>query len=375
LRYINLDAPEQRDVLRSLPTELWHRDVGNAVVDEAQKLPEVFEKIKYAYDAGDISFQVLLGSSQIMLLKKIRETLAGRVSIYELWPLMMSELLYEADEKTPSPPLIDALCEAGSVDEVLGSVPSVLLGRDAASRKDAEQYLLRWGGMPALLGLSDNERWKWLRDYSYTYLERDLSDLARLDDLSPFRDFQKLSALRSAKLLNYSELARDCGVSVDTARRYLQYLNISYQVILLRPYYRNITSTVIKSPRIYWIDTGLLRQLTGIRDTVTGEIYETMVVGEVIKWIRTAQKDVECYFYRTRSGLEIDLILKTPAGIIAMEIKARKTIVTSDLRAMKEVAKRLGKEWVGGVVVYRGDEVKRLAEPSIWAVPSWRLFT
>ncbi|RMG66508.1 MAG: hypothetical protein D6710_12445, partial [Nitrospirae bacterium] len=190
LRYINLDAPENRDAIRLIPTELWYKDVGDAVIDEAQKLPVVFEKIKYAYDVGDISFQVILGSSQILLLKKIRETLAGRVSIYELWPLMMCELLYGIDDRAVNPPLIDRLCDGLPVDEVLGSVPSVLLGKEAALRKEAEQYLLKWGGMPALLQLSDSERWKWLRDYGYTYLERDLSDLARLDDLTPFREFQ-----------------------------------------------------------------------------------------------------------------------------------------------------------------------------------------
>ncbi|RMG71223.1 MAG: DUF4143 domain-containing protein, partial [Nitrospirae bacterium] len=217
--------------------------------------------------------------------------------------------------------------------------------------------------------------WKWLRDYGYTYLERDLSDLARLDDLTPFREFQKLTALRSARLLNYSELARDTGISVDTARRYLQYLKISYQVILLKPYYKNITSTVIKSPKLYWIDVGLLRQLSGYRDTISGEIYETMVVGEIVKWIKTTQKDVETYFYRTRSGLELDIILQRGNSIIGMEVKARKNLASGDIRAMKEIAKRIGKEWLGGIVIYRGDEIRKLAEPSIWAVPSYRLFT
>ena len=375
LRYINLDAPENRDAIRLIPTELWYKDVGDAVIDEAQKLPVVFEKIKYAYDEGDISFQVILGSSQILLLKKIRETLAGRVSIYELWPLMMCELLYSIDEKTTSPPLFDRLFDGVTIDKVLRDVPSVLLGKEAVLRKEAERYLLNWGGMPALLNLSDNERWKWLRDYGYTYLERDLSDLARLDDLLPFREFQRLSALRSAKLLNYSEIARDAGISVDTARRYIEYLKISYQVILLKPYYRNITSTVIKSPKLYWIDVGLLRHLSGYRDTISGEIYETMVVGEIIKWLKTAQKDAEPYFYRTRSGLELDIILQTGGGLIGMEIKARKTLASGDIRAMKEIAKRIGTEWLGGIVIYRGDEIRKIAEPSIWAVPSYRLFT
>jgi predicted AAA+ superfamily ATPase len=102
LRYINLDAPENRDAFRAMPTSSWGRDVGHAVIDEAQKLPVVFEKVKYAFDAGDISFCVLTGSSQILLLKKIRETLAGRVSLHELWPLMACELFHgDGDGKMP----------------------------------------------------------------------------------------------------------------------------------------------------------------------------------------------------------------------------------------------------------------------------------
>jgi predicted AAA+ superfamily ATPase len=228
--------------------------------------------------------------------------------------------------------------------------------------------------MPALLPLSEEERWKWLRDYEYTYLERDLTDLARLDDLGPFRIFQKLSALRSAQLLNYSEIARDASISVDTARRYLEYLRLSYQTILLQPYYKNITSSVIKTPKLFWLDIGLLRHLTGFTGETSGQIYETMVVGEIFKWIRTAQREIDIYFYRTRSGLELDLLLQTNHGMIAVEIKGRATLASTDYRAMKEIAGPLGKAWVGGIVIYQGDRIKRIAEPNIWAIPSRRLF-
>jgi predicted AAA+ superfamily ATPase len=375
LRYINLDAPENREFIRKIPTASWDRDIGNAVIDEAQKEPEVFEKIKYAFDEKSITFTVLLGSSQILLLKKIRESLAGRVSIYELWPLMMSEIIRPEESGDYRMPLVDRLFSGSVLDDILNRVPAVLLDRDYAQRIQAEQYLFQWGGMPALLPLDDQERWKWLKDYGYTYLERDLTDLARLDDLAPFRKFQKLSALRSGQLLNYSELARDAGISVDTSRRYLEYLNISYQVILLQPYYRNITSSLVKTPKIYWLDLGLLRMLCGFRETEYGPIYETMVVAEFLKWIKTMQRQGELYFYRTRSGLEIDLLLQIPQGIIGIEIKGRKKVSASDCRAMKEIAARLGSEWLGGMVVYRGLEIKQLGTPNLWAVPSFRLFT
>ena len=374
LRYINLDAPENRDALKEISTSSWGRDVGNAVIDESQKAPVVFEKVKYSFDAGNVSFCVLTGSSQILLLKKIRETLAGRISLYELWPLMSSEIFHAGEAGEMVPPLIDELFTDKPVDSIFGLVPGTLLDDQVSRQRGAENYLLKWGGMPALLHLPEKERWKWLRDYEYTYLERDLSDLARLNDLEPFRKFQRLSALRSGKLLQYSELARDAGVSVDTARRYLEYLRISYQSILLQPYHRNITSSVVKTPKLYWVDIGILRQLTGFRGEPTGDLYETFVVEEFYKWMKTVQRAGELYFYRTRSGLEVDLLLETQQGIIGMEIKSRETVTGADVRPLRDVAAGLGSQWRGGLIIYRGNKIYKIAEPSIWAVPSCRLF-
>lgn len=376
LRYINLDAPENRDTLRQLSTLAWAQTVGNAVIDEAQKEPSIFEKVKYAFDEGTISFTVLTGSSQILLLKKIRESLAGRAFFYELWPLMPCELLQPATDNIAERPmpLIDAFFSGYPVARILTGTQSVLLEADDLACLQAERHILAWGGMPALLPLSDAERWEWLKNYGYTYLERDMADLARMDDLLPFRKYQKLSALRSGMLLNHSELARDAGISVDSARRYMEYLRISYQIFLLQPYYRNITSSTIKTPKLFWTDIGIWRQLTGYRGETSGQLYETMVVAEIVKWIRTRGKEAELYFYRTRSGLEVDLLLETPAGIIAMEIKSRATTHAKDTRAMRTVAQQLGKKWLGGLVIHTGKAIKPLAEPDIWAVPSHRLF-
>ena len=331
--------------------------------------------MKYAFDEHAVSFTLLLGSSQILLLKKVRESLAGRVALYELWPLLMSELARVPDKEEATFPLIGRILSSENLEATMRDLPQTLFDDEAERLRSAEAFLLTWGGMPALLDLSAEERRKWLRDYEYTYLERDLGDLARLDDLGPFRKFQKLAALCSARLLNYSELARDAGVSVDTARRYLEYLRLSYQVILLQPFARNLTSQVIKAPKLYWLDVGLMRQLSGIRGEHAGEVYETMVVSELYKWINTTQHSAEMFFYRSRSGMEVDLMLKTDFGYLAIEIKGRQRLASKDVRAMKAVANALGDEWLGGLVVYNGDDVLRVSEPSIWAVPSYRLLT
>ncbi len=374
LRYINLDALESRDGLREVSTFGWADTVGNAILDEAQKLPEVFEKLKYAYDEGGVTFSVLLGSSQIMLLKGIRETLAGRAFIYELWPLMPSELLHSETEARPPEPMLSEILKCNSLDRCLDEVPESLIAEEADRRRRAEEHLLRWGGMPELLSLSEEERGRWLRSYEYTYLERDLGDLAQLSDLDPFRRLQRLASLRSGGLLSYSELARDAGISPDTARRYVDYLRISYQALLVPPFYRNLTSTVVKSPKLYWVDSGILRSLSGFRGEATGEVFESYVMSEIHKWVRTVGRDVRIFFYRTRSGLELDGIIETENGILGLEIKLRESVHDRDVRAMRDVAAALGSQWLGGLIVYRGDRVFRFAEPAVWAIPSYRLF-
>lgn len=376
LMYFNLDDAELRSTLSQIKTVSWAKDIGPAILDEVQKLPSVFEKIKYAYDDNKIQFSVLLGSAQILLLHKIRESLAGRVFIFELWPLMLTELQTLSTATFCKPPLLESIISADSMATLLNSQPSVLMPEPEQRLLDAENHLLIWGGMPELLHLpSSADKSMWLKSYVHTYLERDLMDLAQLKHLEPFRQFQKLAALRVSKLLNYAELAKDADISVDTARRYLEYLKLSYQVLFLQPYSGNLTSRVVKTPKIYWSDIGLLRELSGITGTITGEIFENYVVMEIFKWIQSNQSPCELYFYRTRSGLELDLLLKTPKGFIGVEIKSSQRIRSADYRPMQRVAESLKSEWLGGLCIYRGNKIECLAEPNIWAIPSSRLLS
>jgi predicted AAA+ superfamily ATPase len=372
LAYLNLDAPEQREAIRAIRADAWAATVGPAILDEAQKEPSLFDKVKFAFDAGQIERTVLLGSSQILMLQRVRETLAGRAFVYELWPLMASEIAPMGRESPPAPLLDRLLREPGSADDLLGTLPQVRLGESAAEGAAAIDHLLRWGGMPGLLPLPDAERVKWLQSYDATYLERDLGDLARLDDLLPFHRFQRLCALRSAQLLSYSELARDAGLAVTTSRRYIEYLRISYQAFLMPPYTANLTSAVVKSPKVYWLDLGLWRQLTRYQGEVTGQMFETLLVTEIYKWVKTAELPVELAFYRTRSGLEVDLLITTPHGVWGIEAKGASRLGSSDWRGLREVGEALGAAWRGGLVVYPGSSLQRL-DRQTWAVPVNRL--
>lgn len=373
LPYFNLDAVEFRDQLSAVSSFSWAETVGNAVLDEVQKEPSLLDKIKFAYDEQGIDFSALLGSAQILLLKNVRETLAGRVFVFELFPLMLSELA--TGDAALQPPLIECLLKSDDPSGILKKTAPVLLGPIYERLLANEQHLLNWGGMPGLLPLNEMRRRQWLKSYEMTYLERDLGDLARLDDLKPFRRFQKLTALRSGHLLSFSELARDAGVAVETARRYMEYLRLSYQAFLIYPFSENLTSQVVKTPKVFWADCGLCRSLTGRTPDapVDGHLFETYIAGELIKLLRTKQLDAQLFYYRTRSGMEVDFLLQTPGGILAVEVKNRKQVDGTDTGAMKAVASALGKRWRGGFVVYRGNRIEELSD-SIWAIPSVRLF-
>jgi predicted AAA+ superfamily ATPase len=373
LRYVNLDAVEDRVALREVPTARWAQEVGPAILDEAQKEPSLFEKLKHAYDARALDFTVLLGSAQILMLERVRESLAGRVFVYELWPLILGEIA-----GTPGLPLLARLLsgEGGDAAALLAAEPRLLLGEDDAPRRAAFDHAAQWGGMPELLQLDDADRRQWLRSYNDTWLQRDLADLARLRDLQPFATFQRLAALRTGGLLSYADLARDAGLSAATARNYLEYLRLSYQAFLLQPFRENATSAVVKTPKLYWSDVGVARHLAGAHGPLTGPLFETLVVSEAVKIVRTLGLEVEPLFYRTRSGLDVDLLLSTPRGIIAFEAKARPAWDPSDLRGLRPLAEALGSRFLGGIVVTSGGPLEPARDDRrFWCVPAHRLFT
>ncbi len=375
LPYYNLDSIEFRDQLSTISTFNWAREVGVAVIDEIQKEPGLFDKIKYAFDDGGVKFSVLTGSSQILLLKKVRETLAGRVTLRELFPFMLGELINPSGMDTEAT-LLFKLISAANADEILEAQVSVLLGKEWDLAKAAESWLNTWGGMAPMIHIPTSQsRRFWLTDYAAAYLERDLADLASLHDLKPFRRFQQILALRASNLLSYSELAKDAGIGVETARRYLEYLRISYQTFLLQPFHKNLTSSLVKSPKLYWFDNGLLRHLSGLGfDLDNGQLFENYIASELMKFIRTTRSDAKLSFYRTRSGMEIDFLLETTNGILGFEVKSRDSVSASDFTNLNRLAEAASSEWLGGFVIYRGNKIEQFGKKS-WAIPSVRLFS
>jgi hypothetical protein len=344
------------------------------VLDEIQKQPGLLDAVKLLADRAEGRRFVLLGSAQILLLRQIRETLAGRAALLELWPLGLVERI-----EGPEAPLsgLDRIWEGGeaAVRRMAEAPPSADDARLWRAR--AEEHFV-WGGYPALEPMAPPDRRAWLRDFRRTYLERDLADLGRVADLDQFALAQNLLAARTAQLLSHSEVARELGVAVNTVKRYVRFLEVSYQVFLLRPFQPTVTARLVKSPKLYWTDPALARLLAERAGAADGAMFETAVLDELLRWSSWQAEPPSLHFFRTHAGREIDFVLHTADPLLAIEVKAGQRAHRTDARPLIEVLPTLAGRgspraaWTLGLVVTRGREVEPLA-PGVWAVPDWRL--
>ncbi|MBW1982780.1 MAG: ATP-binding protein [Deltaproteobacteria bacterium] len=373
--YISLDDPDERLRLATDPVRRLDHGSRLVVLDEIQKQPTLLDAVKVLADRKKAHRFLLLGSSQILLLRQVRETLAGRSTLLELWPLALIERV--GGQAIPCSGL-DRVWRDGEVAlrHMAESPPSADTAR--LWRGLEEDHLL-WGGYPRIEQLAEEDRRVWLRDFRRTYLERDLADLGRVADLDQFALAQNLFAARTGQLLSYSEVSRELGVAVNTVKRYLRFLEISYQVFLLRPLLPTTTARLIKSPKLYWTDPGLARLLSERMSLSDGPLFETAVLNEVLRWSSWQRHPPSLHFYRTRAGREVDFVMYASHGILAMEARAGTRAHREDARPLEELLDKLqppgikADAWRLGLVVNRGREVERLSR-HVWAVPDWRLF-
>lgn len=373
MAYIALDDPMMSGQYASLTASQWHHLYPNAVLDEVQKVPSIIESVKAVHDAFEDTRYLLTGSSQLLLLSKVRETLAGRCTIYELFPLTIPEMLTGRwnDEVVPS--FFQNYITSGLLPDLL---PSFKMGKGYAVRKDVFMYFLEFGGYPALVnpGMTDDDRKDWLAGYVRTYLERDVRDLANFRFLEPFVKIQKMTSLLTGELINFSDLAREAGVTANTAQKFLRYLEISYQTIQLQPWTRNKLKRLTRSPKLHYLDPGVQRAVIKKSGLPTGNEYESAIVAEIHKQIRNLNLPLSMYHMRTVDGREIDLILETEKGYIAIEIKMSDNVASQDGRHLRGLKDILDKPVLKSFVLSNDDNIRDLGE-DILALPSAMFLT
>jgi len=374
--YFSLDDPDERLRLAADPVRRLDHGSRLVILDEVQKQPSLLDAVKLLADrGGDGRRFLLLGSAQILLLRQVRETLAGRAALLEMWPLGLVERV-DGDRAPLSG--LDGIWQTGesAIRKMVNEPPSVDEARLWRGR--AEDHFL-WGGYPGLEPMPPDGRRAWLRDFRRTYLERDLADLGRVADLDQFALAQNLLAARTAGLLSYSEVARELGVAVNTVKRYVRFLEISYQVSLLRPLLPTATARLVKSPKLYWTDPALARLLAEQAGTGNGAMFETAILDEILRWSSWQPDPPSLHFFRTHAGREVDFVLHAPDRMLAIEVKAGQRANRTDARPLSEMLNAVPLRgvshdaWRLGLVVTRGREVEQL-DPGVWAVPDWRLF-
>ena len=371
--YLSLEDPVVRPDFLALSAVQWQQQYPVAILDEVQKAPGLVESIKATYDEYPNTRYILLGSSQILLMEKIRESLAGRVSLVELYPLTFPEMRTDSwDDPVAESRLIEWLRNGTPVDFLAG-IPA-REKRYGRVRQLLEDYL-QFGAMPALVdeSVEVEEKYEWLSNYIQTYLQRDVRDLANFRELEPFVRAQRTLSELTGGILNLARLANQAGITAKTAKRFVRYLEISYQIILLQPWFRNVNKRLSKSPKIHFVDPGVQRALLGRRGLPTGGEFESAVISEVYKQAKNSRLPVTFYHLRTADGREVDLLLEIEAGFIPIEIKMTERVSYGDARHLRRLNDILDKPVLHALVLSNDGRIQKLGE-GITAVPiAWFL--
>lgn len=361
-RYISIEDPVLRGSYAALTADQWHNLYPKAALDEIQKEPQLIESIKAVYDKYDDTKYVLLGSSQLLLMSKVKESLAGRCSIFDLYPLTVPEIRTESCRDTVSSSLWQrVLC--GQV-EAESFLPSFWIDPEHSSKSRAWNYYLNFGGYPALTddGADDEDRYRWLLNYVRTYLERDVRDLASFRDLEPFIKLQREVALLNGQIYNASNVSVNINVSAKTAQRYLSYLEMSYQEIILPAWSRNPGKRLSKAPKIHFMDFGVQQAVLGKRGGMTGHEFESVIISEMYKQAKNILSDASFHHLRTQDGREVDLLVELSDGYYAFEVKMAENAVSSDARHLRSLEGYLDKPLKGSFVISNDPVTKNLGE-------------
>jgi predicted AAA+ superfamily ATPase len=363
-RFHTLDDFDVQEQARSNPESLW-AGTNQVILDEVQKAPEVLLAIKKTVDRNPGKYQfVLSGSTNLLLMKQVSESLAGRAIYFVLDPMSIGEMHSRSNPDILMRLLNGEFPEESSLKEDL---------------PDPAEIILR-GFMPPLLNLDSSEAWtRWWEGYVATYLERDLRQVAQIDALLDFRRVMELAALRSAQLINQSEISRDAGLSQPTTHRYLNLLETTHLFDRLPAYTASRTTRLLKSPKSFFNDPALAVFLSGYfelddlrKAREYGSYFETFIYHHLRILTRLMTPSARIYFWRTLEGNEVDFVLEYGRRLLAVEVKRTDNLGYRDTAGLRLFLEKHPKA-SGGLVVYGGKAIKRLDE-KIVALP-WSFLT
>lgn len=362
--YISIEDPVLRNTFAGLSAQQWKTLYPKAILDEVQKEPSIIESIKATYDQWDEPRYILLGSSQLLLMEKVRESLAGRCTILEIFPLTLPEIRSLSWEDTIVNSHFQKELSVNFEGEYL---PSFLLDKNRTEKLQAYNHYLQFGAYPAISGSDEtlDEKYEWLQNYVRTYLERDIRDLASFRDLEPFVKLQQYLALNTGNLINASSIGKQLGVTVKTVQRYIKYFEISYQAIVLPSWSKNQNKRLVKTSKVHCMDQGVIQAILHKRGGLTGNEYESAIISEMYKQAKNAQSQVQFYFLRTHDGKEVDLLLEFPEYYYVFEIKMAARVSHTDAKHLFGLEEILDKPIKKAFVLSNDPETKHFDERTI----------
>ena len=328
-QYLNLENPDTLEKVKADPRGFFQNSDKKWIIDEAQEYPELFSYLLGFIDENKIPGQFILsGSQNFLLLEKISQSLAGRVAILELLPLTHQE--FTADPQYAHHSLWDILYQGTYPGPYSNQTPTDL----------------------------------WYKSYVTTYLQRDVRQVIQVKDLSKFHLFLKLCAGRHGQLLNLTDIGNACGISRSTVSEWLNLLELSYITFRLQPYYKNFNKRLVKTPKLYFYDPGLVCHLLGIESAehvqmheARGALFEGYIITDIAKAYMIQGKQPPLYFWNNNKGFEVDLIVEKGSHLHAVEIKSSATFSTDFLRQLDKW-RTLGPETQNSPcsLIYSGDE-------------------
>ncbi len=342
--YITLESMDNRERVNSDPRGFLE-DIGKRVIlDEIQRVPSLFSYLQeYADRDPEPAQYILTGSNQFLLMEKIAQSLAGRIITFKLFPFTANEIYYKREDRS----LKDLYTPIETRNK---------LGQDLVD-------VILKGMYPRIHDKKLTPR-RWVESYLETYVERDVRSLVNVSDLRIFENFLKVAASYSGQLLNYAGISNRIGVSQPTVKEWISVLETSGIVFILSPHYQNFSKRIVKTPKLYFIDTAVLCYLLSIKSAehlllhpLYGNIFETFIISEFYKRIMHIGEKPPLYFWRDKTGNEIDLIIEDGLTLIPIEIKLSRTFSSSYFKNMERWFALKGNNNEKGFCIYTGDTI------------------